>query len=169
MATISHRGNPIHTSGELPKVGSKAPAFKLVDKELKDVGLDAFAGKKKLLNIYPSVDTPVCAMSTQKFNDHAAADADSVMLMIASDLPFAFNRFCGDQGLANVRTLSLMRGGRFAEDYGVRIVDGVLAGICARAVVVLDRDDVVRYTELVPDIAQEPDYAKAIAALKALA
>jgi thiol peroxidase len=169
MATVTLRGNPVSTSGELPKVGSKAPAFKLVDKELKDVGLDAFAGKKKLLNIYPSVDTPVCAMSTHKFNEHAAADADSVMLMIASDLPFAFNRFCGDQGLSNVRTLSLMRGGRFAEDYGVRILDGVLAGICARAVVVLDRDDVVRYTELVPDIAQEPDYAKAIAALKALA
>ena len=166
MATISHRGNPIHTSGELPKVGSRAPAFKLVDKELKDVGLDAFAGKKKLLNIYPSIDTPVCAMSTHKFNQHAAADADSVMLMIASDLPFAFNRFCGDQGLANVRTLSLMRGARFADDYGVRIVDGVLAGICARAVVVLDRDDVVRYTELVPEIAQEPNYDAAMAALK---
>jgi thiol peroxidase len=169
MATITHRGNAIHTSGELPKTGSKAPGFKLVDKDLKDVGLDAFAGKKKLLNIYPSVDTPVCAMSTQKFNEHAAKDADCVMLMIASDLPFAFNRFCGDKGLANVRTLSLMRGGRFAEDYGVRIVDGVLAGICARAVVVLDRDDVVRYTELVPEIAQEPDYQKALAALQAIA
>jgi thiol peroxidase len=168
MAKITHRGNPIHTSGELPKVGAKAPAFKLVDKDLKDVGLDAFPGKKRLLNIYPSIDTPVCAMSTKKFNDHAKRDPDTVMLMIAADLPFAMKRFCGDEGLENVVTLSLMRGGSFAEDYGVRIVDGVLAGLCARAVVVVDAGGTVRYTELVPEIAQEPDYEQAIAALKAL-
>lgn len=168
MATIALKGNPIHTNGDLPKVGSKAPAFKLVNQDLADVGLADFPGKKKLLNIYPSVDTPVCAMSTEKFNQHAAGDADTVMFMIAADLPFAFKRFCGDKGLKNVHTLSLMRGGKFAEDYGVRIVDGPLAGITARAVVVVDRDDIVRYVELVPEIAQEPDYAKAIAALKAL-
>jgi thiol peroxidase len=168
MAKITLKGNPINTSGELPKVGTKAPAFKLVNKDLADVGLDAFKGKKKLLNIFPSIDTPVCAMSTRKFNEHAKSDPNTVMLMIAADLPFAMNRFCGDEGLENVVTLSLMRGGKFAEDYGVRLVDGALAGITARAVVVLDQNDVVKYTELVPEIAQEPDYERAIAALKAL-
>ena len=165
MAKIALRGNPVHTSGELPKVGGKAPDFKLVTQDLKDVGLADFKGKKKILNIYPSIDTPVCAMSTRKFNEHAKTHPDTVMMMISADLPFAQKRFCGNENLANVITLSMMRTQKFAQDYGVMLTDGPLAGVTARAVVVLDADDKVIYTEMVDDIAHEPNYEAALKAL----
>lgn len=163
MATITLKGNEIHTNGDLPAVGSTAPDFKLVDADLNDCTLASYAGKKKLLNIVPSLDTPVCAVSTKQFN--STARDDSVMLVIAADLPFAMSRFCGAEGVDKVIPLSMMRSKNFAKDYGVLITDGPLAGITARAVVVLDENNKVLYTELVPEIAQEPDYTKALAAL----
>ncbi|HEU4382966.1 MAG TPA: thiol peroxidase [Anaeromyxobacteraceae bacterium] len=166
MAKITHRGNPITTNGELPKVGSKAPDFKLTTGELQDVSLADFKGKRKVLNIVPSLDTPTCATSTRKFNQRAGEVPNTVVLVISSDLPFAMKRFCAAEGLANVVPLSLMRSRRFAKDYGVLIQDGLMAGICARAVVVLDENDTVTYTELVPEIRQEPDYDRALAAAK---
>ena len=165
MAKITLQGNEIHTNGELPAVGSQAPAFTLVNTDLQDVTLDTFKGKKKLLNIVPSLDTPVCATSTKKFNDFAKDRNDVVMLVIAADLPFAMGRFCGAENVDKVVPLSIMRDRHFAKDYGVLITDGPLAGITARAVVVLDESDKVVHTELVPEIAQEPDYDKALAAL----
>jgi len=165
MAKIALRGNPVSTSGDLPKVGGKAPDFKLVTKDLKDVSLGDYQGKKKILNIFPSIDTPVCAMSTRKFNEHAKQHADTVMLMVSADLPFAQGRFCGNEHLDNVVTLSMMRGQKFADDYGVRIMDGPLAGVTARAVVVLDPHDKVLHTEMVSDISHEPNYEAALKAL----
>jgi len=165
MASITLKGSPINTNGELPEVGSTAPDFKLVDASLADITLADYAGKKKLLNIVPSLDTPVCATSTKKFNDFASAHDDTVMLMVSADLPFAMSRFCSAEGADNVVALSLMRSKSFAKNYGVLIQDGPLAGITARAIVVLDADNKVLYTELVPEIAQEPDYEAAIAAL----
>ena len=165
MATITLQGNKINTNGALPKAGTAAPAFKLVNKDLQDVTLDNFAGKKKLLNIVPSLDTPVCATSTKKFNDFASGRDDVVMLVISADLPFAMGRFCGGEDITKVVPLSMMRDRNFAKDYGVLITDGPLAGITARAVVVLDANNKVVYSELVPEIAQEPNYDKAIAAL----
>lgn len=165
MATITLHGNKINTNGDLPKVGAKAPEFKLTKADLSDVGLGDFKGKKKLLNIVPSLDTPVCATSTKKFNDVAKGRNDVVMLIISADLPFAMGRFCGAEKTTNVTTLSMMRNKNFAKDYGVLIQDGALAGITARAVVVLDANDKVVYTEMVPEIAQEPDYEKALKAL----
>ena len=166
MATVTLRGNPIHTNGELPKPGTKAPDFQLVDGKLGNKSLADFAGKKKLLSIVPSLDTPVCALSTKKFNDRAKAHPDTVMLMISADLPFAQGRFCTAEGTANVVPLSMMRSKKFAEDYGVLLQDGPLAGVTARAIVVLDANDRVVHSELVPEIAQEPDYEKAITALQ---
>jgi len=165
MAKITLQGNEIHTNGELPAVGSQAPAFTLVNTDLQDVTLDTWKGKKKLLNIVPSLDTPVCATSTKKFNDFAKDRNDVVMLVIAADLPFAMGRFCGAENVDKVVPLSIMRDRHFAKDYGVLITDGPLAGITARAVVVLDENDKVVHAELVPEIAQEPDYDKALAAL----
>ena len=165
MAEITLRGNKCHTSGELPKVGSKAPDFRLTDKDLKDVSLLTWAGKKKLISIVPSLDTPVCALSTKKFNEHAKHHPDTVILTVAADLPFAMRRFCGAEGLDNVVPLSLMRDKKFAEDYGVLLTDGPMAGITARAIVVLSAEDTVKYVELVPEIAQEPDYETALRAL----
>jgi thiol peroxidase len=165
MANITLKGNPIHTSGELPKVGAAAPAFKLVGQKLNDVSLGDFAGKNKVLNIFPSVDTPTCATSVRKFNEKASALKDTVVLNVAEDLPFAMTRFCAAEGLANVVNLSLMRGREFAEAYGVRITDGPLAGLCARAVVVLDKDNKVKHAELVKEIADEPNYEAALKAL----
>lgn len=166
MATIMHKGNPIHTNGDLPKAGARAPDFKLTTAELKDVTLADYKGRRKLLNIFPSIDTGVCAASVKKFNEYAKGHNDVTVCMVSADLPFAQSRFCGAEGAKNVVTLSMMRDRHFAKDYGLLITDGPLAGICARAVVVLDENDTVRYTELVPEIAQEPDYAKALAALK---
>lgn len=166
MAKITQRGNPINTNGELPKVGGNAPEFKLVDADLNDVGLANFKGKKKLLNIVPSLDTSICAISTKKFNDFAKTHPDVAVMTISADLPFAQKRFCSAENLANIKTLSMMRDRNFAKDYGVLLQDGKMAGITARAVVVLDENDKVLYTELVPEIAQEPNYTAAIAALK---
>jgi len=165
MATVTLQGNQLHTNGDLPAVGSAAPDFILVDGQLNNVSLDAYAGKKKLLNIVPSLDTPTCATSTKKFNDHAKAHGDVVMLVVSADLPFAQGRFCGAEGIDNVVPLSMMRSRHFAKDYGVLITDGPLAGITARAVVVLDEDNRVLYNQLVPEIADEPDYEAALAAL----
>ncbi|MCB1865717.1 MAG: thiol peroxidase [Chromatiales bacterium] len=165
MAKITLHGNEINTNGDLPAVGSTAPGFSLVDKNLNNVGLKEFPGKKKLLNIVPSLDTGVCATSTKRFDAEAPKHTDTVFMIISSDLPFAQARFCGAEHTANVVTLSLMRDRRFAKDYGVLITDGALAGITARAVVVLDANDKVLYTEMVPEIGQEPDYDKALAAL----
>jgi thiol peroxidase len=165
MSTVTFQGNKIHLSGDLPKVGSQAPDFRLVNPDLKDVSLKDFAGKKKLLNIVPSVDTPVCAASTRKFNEFAKETGNAVMLAVSADLPFAASRFCAAENAERIIPLSMMRSRNFAEDYGVLIKDGPLEGIAARAVVVLDENDKVIYTELVPEISQEPDYDKALAAM----
>jgi thiol peroxidase len=165
MATITLEGNEINTNGDLPAVGATAPGFDLVDKDLNNVALDDFSGKKKLLNIVPSLDTGVCATSTKKFNDAAKQHADTVFLTISADLPFAQGRFCEAETIDSLKTLSMMRSKNFAKDYGVLIADGPLAGVTARAVVVLDSDNKVVYTELVPEIVQEPDYDSALAAL----
>ena len=166
MATITLQGNPIHTNGELPKIGSAAPDFKLTASDLADKTLADFAGKKKLLNIVPSLDTPVCAMSTKKFNDYAREHGDTVMLVVSADLPFAQQRFCGNEGLKNVIPLSTFRSD-YAKTYGVAITDGPLAGVTARAVVILDTDNRVCYTQLVGEIGDEPDYEAALGALDA--
>jgi thiol peroxidase len=166
MATVTMRGNPVHTNGELPALGSTAPGFKLVGADLKDVTPATYAGKRKVLNIFPSIDTPTCAMSVRQFNQRAATLDNAVVLCISADLPFAQKRFCGAEGIANVVTLSMMRDRHFAKDYGVLLEDGPLAGVTARAVVVLDANDRVLHAELVPEIASEPNYD---AALKALA
>jgi thiol peroxidase len=165
MATITLQGNEIHTNGDLPAVGSKAPDFQLVDKDLNNVNLAEFIGKKKLINIVPSLDTPVCATSTKKFSDFATDRNDVVVLTVAADLPFAMSRFCTSENIQNVVTLSMMRNQNFANDYGVLIQDGPLAGITARAVVVLDADNGVIYTQLVGEISDEPDYDAALKAL----
>ena len=165
MATVTLNGNACNTSGDLPAVGAAAPDFHLVDGKLNDVHLADYSGKKKILNIVPSLDTPTCATSTRKFNERAAGHDDAVVLVVSADLPFAQGRFCGAEGLKNVIPLSLMRSGNFAKDYGVLITDGPLAGITARAVVVIDANDKVTYTQLVKEIADEPDYDAALAAL----
>lgn len=165
MATTKFKGNPVHTNGELPKAGSKAPDFKLTKTDLSEVSLATYAGKKKLLNIFPSIDTGICATSTRKFNEQAAK-YDAVMLMISADLPFAHNRFCTAEKTSDVVHLSMMRDKNFAKEYGVLLQDGPLAGLAARSVVVLDENNNVKYTELVPEIAQEPNYDAALAALK---
>lgn len=164
MVTLA--GNPIELKGTFPKPGAKAPAFKLVDKDLKDVSLADFAGKKKVLSIVPSLDTPTCAKSTRVFNEKASSLPDTVVLVISADLPFAQARFCGAEGLGNVHTLSTMRGAVFMQDYGVAIASGPLVGCTARAVIVLDENDTVKHAELVPEIKNEPDYDAALAALK---
>jgi len=164
-STITLKGNAIHTIGELPAVGTKAPDFTLTGSTLGDVTLASFAGKKKLLNIVPSLDTGVCAASARRFNLEAAKVRDTVILVISRDLPFAQKRFCEAEGIAAVVPLSELRSADFGLSYGTRIVDGPLEGLNARAVVVLDRNDTVVHTELVPEIAQEPNYEQALAAL----
>jgi len=163
MAQITMRGNPINTVGELPAVGSPAPAFNLTGADLGAVSIEQFSGKPVLLNIFPSVDTPVCATSVRKFNERAAASG-AIVVNVSKDLPFAQNRFCGAEGIENVKTASAFRDS-FGEDYGVSIADGPFAGLLARAVVVIGADGNVAYTELVPEIAQEPDYDAALAAV----
>ncbi len=164
MAQITIKGNPINTAGELPAVGASAPAFTLVGTDLGAVGNDQFSGKAVLLNIFPSVDTPVCAASVRTFNERAAATGTAV-LNVSKDLPFAQKRFCGAEGLEDVLTASAFRDS-FGEDYGVTLVDGPFEGLLGRAVVVIGADGKVVYTELVPEIAQEPDYDAALAALQ---
>jgi thiol peroxidase len=165
MAQTALQGNACNTNGDLPAVGAAAPDFKLVTTDLKDVSLADYAGKKKLLNIVPSLDTDVCATSTRKFNASFEGRDDAVALVVSADLPFASGRFCSTEGLKNVAALSLMRSKNFAKDYGVLLVDGPLAGLTARAVVVLDADNKVLHSQLVPEITQEPDYDAAMAAL----
>lgn len=165
MATIAFKGNPVHTCGELPAVGAKAPDFKLVNASLEDVSLAAYKGKRKILSVFPSIDTPVCALSVKRFNEEAAKLKDTVVLNISADLPFAQKRFCAAEGIRNVETLSCFRGS-FAKDYGLQITDTALAGLCCRCVLVLDKGNKVLYAEQVPEITQEPNYAKALAALK---
>ncbi|MFP4080128.1 MAG: thiol peroxidase [Ectothiorhodospira sp.] len=165
MAEITLQGNPIHTSGELPQVGSKAPDFTLVDKDLNDVSLGDFRGVRKVLSIVPSLDTDVCAASAKRFNADISGRDDVVVLNVSADLPFAQARFCQAEGVDRVKTLSMMRSRDFARDYGVLIVDGPLAGIAARAVLVLDETDTILHAQLVPEIGQEPDYDAALAHL----
>jgi thiol peroxidase len=161
------RGNPINTVGDLPAVGSPAPAFTLTGSDLAPVSNDQFGGKPVLLNIFPSVDTPVCATSVRTFNERAAAGGVSV-LCVSNDLPFAQARFCGAEGIENVKSESAFRDS-FGQDYGVTIADGPFAGLLARAVVVIGADGTVTYSELVPEIAEEPNYDAALAALGASA
>ncbi len=165
MAAITLKGNPIHTSGELPAVGSAAPGFSLTAVDLSQKSLGDYAGKKVVLNIFPSIDTPTCAMSVRRFNSDAANRGDVAVLCVSADLPFAQKRFCGAEGIAAVATLSSFRDSSFGAGYGLNIVDGPLAGLLARAVVVIDQNGEVVYTELVPEIAQEPNYEAALAQL----
>jgi thiol peroxidase len=164
--TVHFQGNPVSVAGQLPQAGEKAKAFTLVAKNLADVSLSEYAGKRKVLNIFPSIDTGVCAASVRKFNQLAGEMENAVVLCISADLPFAQSRFCGSDGLSNVVTLSTLRGGSFKDDYGVAIADGPLQGLTARAVVVLDENDTVIYSQLVNEITTEPDYDAALAALK---
>jgi len=164
MAEITLHGNTCHTSGNLPAIGSDAPDFNLANKDLADVSLTDFAGKKKILSILPSVDTPTCAISTRKFNEHASQLDNVSVLVISADLPFAQARFCGAEGLENVHTLSTFRSD-FADDYGIKITDGPLAGVTGRAVVVIDENNTVVHTQLVNEIGDEPDYQAALDAL----
>jgi len=166
MATITLKGKPISTSGNLPAVGSRAPDFRLVAEDLSDVSLANYKGKKKILNIVPSLDTSVCATSARKFNERAKEIPNCAVLMISADLPFASERFRSDEGLTEIITLSMMRSRDFARDYGVLLTSGPLAGICARAVVVLDENDQVLHTELVSELAREPNYEQVLAAVR---
>ncbi|MDA8095832.1 MAG: thiol peroxidase [Betaproteobacteria bacterium] len=167
MSTVTLGGEPIQVEGNFPRVGETAPSFMLVDQHLNDVSLSQFKGKRKILSIVPSLDTPVCAESTRKFNQAASRLSNTVVLVISADLPFAQGRFCAAEGLQNVMTLSTMRGRDFHKAYGVLISSYPLAGLMARAIIVLDEDDKVLYTELVPEIKQEPDYEAALAAAAA--
>lgn len=167
MAQVTLGGNPCHTIGDLPAKGSPAPDFQLTKNDLSDVSLKDFAGRKLVLNIFPSIDTAVCATSVRKFNEQAAGLQDTTVLCISADLPFALKRFCAAEGIANVVTLStLRRGGVFGKTYGVRLVDGPLEGLLARSIVVVEASGKVVHTELVADIKNEPDYDAALAALK---
>ena len=166
MALITFKGNPIHTSGNPLPMGAQSPDFKLAKTDLSDVSLKDFAGKKKILNIVPSLDTGVCAASARKFNESVAGLGNVVLLNVSADLPFAAGRFCESNGLKNVVALSTFRSPDFAKAFGVLIVDGPLAGLAARAVVVLDVHNKVLHAELVPEIAQEPDYGAALAAAR---
>ncbi|VVD93999.1 thiol peroxidase [Pandoraea horticolens] len=165
MSQVTLGGNPIEVDGQFPQKGQTAPALSLVNAKLQDVTLDDFAGKRKVLNIVPSLDTPTCATSTRKFNEAAGKLENTVVLVISADLPFAMSRFCATEGLNNVVTLSTMRGREFLKNYGVAITTGPLAGVAARAVVVLDADNRVIHAELVPEIKNEPNYDAALAAL----
>lgn len=163
---VTLKGNPVEISGTFPTVGSKAPAFTLVDKAMQDVTLESYADKRKVLNIFPSIDTPTCAMSVRAFNKHASSIENTVVLNISADLPFAQTRFCAAEGLENIANLSTLRGHDFLKNYGVLMSSTKLAGLAARAVIVLDETNTVKYVELVSEIANEPNYDAALAALK---
>lgn len=165
MAKITLKGNPINTSGHLPSKRSKAPDFKLVKSDLGNLSLSELKGKKLILNIFPSLDTSVCATSVRKFNQLAAGKTNTVVLAISKDLPFAHNRFCTTEGITNVVTLSGFRDTTFGKSYGIDIIDGPLAGLYARSIVVVDEKGIVIYTQLVPEIVEEPDYDAALEAL----
>ncbi len=164
MSEITFQGKPIHTCGELPSAGEMAPDFLLTSSRLVDVCLADFSGKKKLLNIVPSLDTPTCAISARKFNEKAHRLKNTVMLMISADLPFAQDRFCGKEKLKDIVPLSTFRSS-FSDDYGVRIIDSILSGLTARAVVIIDENNKITYSQLVQEIAEEPDYESALEVL----
>jgi thiol peroxidase len=166
MPQVTLQGFPVQIKGQLPQPGSKAPAFSLVAEDLSDVTLASLVGTRKVLNIFPSIDTPTCATSVRKFNAQANDAIDTVVLCISADLPFAQTRFCAAEGMENVKTLSTLRGAEFIENYGVAIAEGPLEGLTARAVVVLDKNDQVLYSQLVKEISEEPDYDAAFAVLK---
>ncbi len=165
MAQITLKGNPINTKGGLPANNSKAPGFKLVKSDLSELRLEDLKGKKVVLNIFPSLDTDVCAASVRRFNTEAAKLNNTIVVCVSRDLPFAHGRFCSAEGINNVITASDFRDGSFGSDYGVMIVDGPLAGLHSRAVVILDEDGTVKYSEQVPEIVQEPDYESALKAI----
>ena len=166
MAKITLKGNPIKTIGKLPKIGKKAPKFKLVKTDLSIGKLKDFKGKKVLLNITPSIDTGICAASMRKFNEEAAGLDNTVIVNVSKDLPFAHSRFCAAEGIENVITMSDFMKGKFGRRYGVTIKNGPMKGLHSRAIVVIDEDGIVTYTEQVPEIAQEPNYEAALEALK---
>lgn len=165
MAKTAFQGSPVSTIGNLPAVGSKAPDFRLVKSDLSEITLSSLRGKKVILNIFPSIDTGVCAASVRRFNQEAASRKDATVVCISRDLPFAAARFCGAEGISNVVTASEYRDQDFSKAYGVLITDSALLGLHARSVVVVDADGVVKHTELVPEITQEPNYAAALSAL----
>lgn len=168
MSQLVHfQGNPVSVAGQIPQLGSKAQPFSLVAKDLSDVALSQYAGKRKVLNIFPSIDTGVCAASVRKFNQLATEMDNTVVLCISADLPFAQSRFCGAEGLSNVVTLSTLRNPEFQQQYGVAIAEGALKGLTARALVVLNENDDVVFSQLVNEITQEPDYSAALNALNA--
>ncbi len=167
MATITFQAHAIQTSGDLPPIGSDAPDFSLANIELENVTLANYAGKRKILNIVPSLDTPTCAASARKFNQKASNFENSVVLIVSADLPFAQCRFCEIEGLDDVQALSTFRS-TFATDYGVQIIDSALTGLTARAIVVIDEQNKIVYTQLVPELAHEPDYEAVFTALKSL-
>jgi thiol peroxidase len=166
MTQVTFKGDPIKIHGELPPKGSSAPNFNLVTKELADVSLADYSGKRIVLNIFPSVDTPVCATSVRRFNQEVSSLENCVVLCVSMDLPFAHARFCGAEGLDDVVSVSDFRSGDFGRDYGVTIVDGPLRGLFSRAVVIIDEQGNVAYTQHVPEIAEEPDYEAALSVLK---
>ena len=166
METIFFQGSPCHTYGDIPAVGTTAPAFTLTAADLSNVTLDDFKGKRVVLNIFPSLDTPVCAMSVRKFNKEAADLENTQVLCVSMDLPFAMSRFCSTEGIENLKVASAFRSADFAKNYGLQMVDGPLAGLLARAVIVLDADHKVIYNDLVEEITNEPDYKGAISVLK---
>lgn len=165
MAKITLKGNPVNTYGELPAKGTRAPGFKLVKSDLGELTLEELKGKKVILNISPSLDTGICASALRKFNELASGMDNTVILAITKDLPFAHGRFCSAEGITNVTTLSGFRDSAFGKDYGIGIIDGGFAGLYARSIVIIDEQGVVKYTQLVPEIAQEPDYDSVLAAL----
>lgn len=165
MAQVTLKGNPVQTIGNLPAVGETAPGFTLVDKELNDISLPDYAGQKVVLNVFPSIDTPTCAMSVRRFNAEIGNRGNAVAICASMDLPFAHGRFCGAEGLEKVVSASAFRNAEFGQHYGVSITDGPLKGLFARAVVVLDESGHVVYNQLVPEIADEPDYDAALQAL----
>lgn len=167
MAQVTLKGNPVQVEGQLPKVGAKAADFTLTAGDLSNATLATFAGKRKVLNIFPSIDTGVCAASVRKFNQLATEIDNTVVLCISADLPFAHSRFCGAEGLSNVITLSTLRSAEFLKNYGVEIAEGPLKGLAARAVVVIDENDNVVFSQLVNEITNEPDYTAALDVLKA--
>lgn len=165
MAHTAFRGTPVSTVGELPAPGDAAPDFTVTGADLSDVSLKNFAGKRVVLNIFPSVDTGVCAASVRRFNELAADLDNTSVVCVSADLPFALGRFCGAEGIENVTATSVFRSS-FGDDYGIKMADGPLAGVLARSVVVLDENAEVTYTQLVPEIGTEPDYDSVLAALK---
>lgn len=168
MAQITFKGTPVHTTGELPSEGEKAPDFVLTKNDLSDVTLSDFAGKTKILNIVPSLDTRVCAASAKRFNEEVKKLGDAVVLTVSADLPFAQKRFCETEKIDSVVTLSQLRNREFGRRYGIEQADGPMAGLLGRAVVVVDGNNTVRYTQLVPEIAQEPDYDDVLQAVSKL-